>query len=377
MINKVDRLYLLDIARAFAAICVVLQHYQHFYLIKAHQYVENFSRDQQPFYNLIEPAYKFGSVGVHFFFVLSGYIFFMYYRKKIAEKSINFNNFIILRLSRLYPLHLLTLIFMLFLQKIYFYFTSEYFVYENNDLINFFLHFFLIQEWGFVKSSWAFNAPSWSISVELLLYISFFFISLAFIKNLIQSFITLITAFILYSLIQPSLGNLIAGFVLFYLGGFTYYLCNFLNKFLDKRKNLIVILLVLVDILVFGRFLNQVFLEWQISLTNLIGERLMLLLFFVKFPLIIINLSIIQHYFKNIGKQIKILGDISYTIYLIHVPVQVIFALINKKIFNINFDNNLVFLLYFASVFFLSIITYKYFELPFKNYLRKKLIFRK
>ena len=207
MINS-QRLYLIDIARAFAAICVVLQHYQHFYFVEPHQYVENFARNQQPFYNLLEPAYKFGSVAVQFFFVISGFIFFMYYREKILQKSVSFRDFIILRISRLYPLHLLTLLFMLFIQNIHLYFSSEYFVYEANNLQNFFLHLFLVQEWGIVKSVWSYNAPSWSISVELLLYMSFFFLSLFFIKNIFQSFLSVLIVFILYIIIQPKLNNL-------------------------------------------------------------------------------------------------------------------------------------------------------------------------
>ena len=187
-----------------------------------------------------------------------------------------------------------------------------------------------------------------------------------------QSLLALIIVFILYLFTQASIGNITLGLVLFYLGGFTFYLFDFLKKKLNTKRNLIIFVLVIIDIIVFGRFLNQIFLEWQMSLTDLIGSRLMLLLFFVKFPLIILNLSIIQHYFKNIGKSIQIFGDISYTIYLVHIPLEVIFALVNKKIFSINFDNNLIFLLYFASVFFFSIITYKYFELPIKNYIRKK-----
>ena len=76
MNEKLERVYLLDLARAVAAICVVLQHYQHFYYVGDNQYAENFIRNQQPFYNIIEPFYQFGSVAVQFFFVLSGFIFF-------------------------------------------------------------------------------------------------------------------------------------------------------------------------------------------------------------------------------------------------------------------------------------------------------------
>ena len=341
-----NRFFLLDLSRAMAAICVVLQHYQHFYFVAPHTYVENFTRSQQPFYNLIEPAYKFGPVAVQFFFILSGFIFFMFYKKKIENKKINFNTFLSLRLSRLYPLHLLTLLAMLVFQKLYFFLNSEYFVYPGNDLKNFILHFFLIQEWGF-KSSWAYNAPAWSISVELFLYISFFLISLFYIKNLFQSFISIIVVFFLYCIIQPEIAHLIIGIILFYYGGFTFYLyLKIRDLLMSKFKNFFLIFLIFFNIIIFGRFLNSLFLEMQLSIIDLTGDRLMILLYFVKFPLIIINLSILQFYFKNLGKSFQIFGDISYTIYLVHLPIQLLFSMIDKNLIKINFDNNL-YLFYF------------------------------
>ena len=215
MDNKFERLYLLDLARAVAATCVVLQHYQHFYTIDYNQ-KQNFTKSLQPFYNIIQPFYEFGTVAVQFFFVLSGFIFFMFYRNRILEQTINFRNFLILRLTRLYPLHLLTLIFVLAMQYFYNHNFSEYFIYKSNDFINFVAHFFLIQEWGLIGETGSFNAPSWSISVELFLYISFFIISLFYIKNIFQSSIAVIFTLIIYIFLQPFLDTLILGLLLFY-----------------------------------------------------------------------------------------------------------------------------------------------------------------
>ena len=190
-----DRLYLLDLARAFAATSVVLQHYQHFYYDKINLFV----RQDQPFFNIIGFIYSFGSQAVPFFYMLSGFIFFNFYLEKIYKKEISFNKFAILRFSRLYPLHLLTLLLVVFFQQIYFNFENDYFIFKENNLENFFQFFFLIQQWPFMKGGLeSFNAPSFSISVELFLYISFFIISLKYLRNMAQTILVSSIALILY-----------------------------------------------------------------------------------------------------------------------------------------------------------------------------------
>ena len=374
MNNKFERLYLLDFARAIAATCVVLLHYQHFYFNDYNQQL-NFIKNLQPFYNILGIFYEFGTVAVQFFFILSGFIFFMFYRERILEGVINFKNFIILRLTRLYPLHLLTLFLVLAIQFFYNQNYFEYFIYKNNDLENFIAHFLLIQEWGLIGQTASYNGPSWSISVEFFLYIVFFLISIFFIKNIVQSLITIIFSLLIYIFLQPVLNNLILGLLLFYIGGFTFFFYTYLKKF--YKKKFFILVLIIIDIIVFGRFLNESFLNFQNSIEFLIGNKLFILLFFIKFPLLIINLSILQLYKKNLGKNIKLLGDISYTIYLVHFPIQLLFALVIKKMLIIDFNSPFFFLIYISTVFLASILIYKFFELPLKDYLRGKLIEKK
>tara|TARA_Y100001970_G_scaffold261276_1_gene344220 strand:- start:1606 stop:2766 length:1161 start_codon:yes stop_codon:yes gene_type:complete len=378
-INSNERLYLLDISRVFAATCVVLQHYQHFYYISPNNLGNLFLYSEQPFIEYIEFAYKFGTVAVQFFFILSGFIFFYFYKKKIFEKKVNFKDFLILRISRLYPLHFLTLLLMLFFQKIYYNIYSDYFVYPNNSIENFISHFFLVQEWGFLNLlnlniNSGFNQPAWSISVELFAYLSFFVVSLFFIKNFFESLFFLLLVILAHILIQPSLGNLSVGIILFYLGGSTFFLSSYIKSKLKSYKKIILFSILFIDFLVFGRFLNSIFLELQNYLIGTIGDRIMLLLFFIKFPLLIINLDIIQFYFKNLGKSFKIFGDLSYTIYLIHVPIQIIIMFVHKSIFNIEFNNELFFIIYFLIIFGLSGLVFKYYEHPAKVLLRNKFI---
>jgi peptidoglycan/LPS O-acetylase OafA/YrhL len=132
--------------------------------------------------------------------------------------------------------------------------------------------------------------------------------------------------------------------------------------------------LLILDLIIFSGSVNNFFLTIQLELNPVTGGRLMILLYFIKFPLIIINLMLVQMFFKNMGKNFQILGDMSYTIYLIHFPLQIPFEIINKNFLKINYNDNLVFLLYFFLVLLFSLITFKFFELPAKIILRKKLI---
>jgi peptidoglycan/LPS O-acetylase OafA/YrhL len=369
-----DKFYLLDLARTIAALSVVLQHYQHFYFVAENSYQQGFERSLQPFYRILEPLYSFGSVAVQFFFVLSGFIFFLIYKDRIYSKKINFENFVILRISRLYPLHLLTLCIVALLQGFHIYFNNEFFIHKSNDIKNFILHLFLIQEWGF-NTKWGFNAPAWSISVEILLYITFFFLAKKTLHNIFQVFLSVIGLFIIYILIQPSITNLLVGFLCFYIGGLTFFIYKNIIIYISKKiinKFIIVFIILLLDIIIFGRFLNPFFIQVTDHLKFLIGERIFLLLFFIKFPLIILNLALLQNIFPDLGRSFHLFGAISYTVYLVHFPVEIIFSLINNNIYNLNFSASYIFITYLFSVFLISYLIFIFYENPLKELIRSK-----
>ena len=367
MNGRLERLYLLDLARAFAATSVVLQHYQHFYYDKINLFV----RQDQPFFDIIGFFYLFGSQAVPFFYMLSGFIFFNFYLEKIYKKEISFKKFAILRFSRLYPLHLLTLVLVIFFQQIYLSFENDYFIFKQNNLKNFFQHFFLIQQWPFMEGGLeSFNAPSFSISVEMFLYISFFIISLRFLKNIVQTIMVTIIALILYFFFES---NLNLGIFLFFFGGVIYYLIKIILKYLDKNKKKNLFILFSINFLVLSGTLDGFFLNLQVNIQTNYGGKIMFLLYFIKFPLIIINLTLIQTFFKNLGKKTQIFGDISYTVYLVHFPIQIIFHILNKKFFELNYNSSLTFISFIVIVFIVSFITYKFFELPTKNLIRNNI----
>ena len=191
----------------------------------------------------------------------------------------------------------------------------------------------------------------------------FFLIATLGIKSLMSSLVVLILSVSILIFTKSMLGNVSLGFVCFYIGGVTYFIFKIISRSILKKnfRILFSFLLLLLNIIVFGGFLNESFLDFQKNFSHLFGERLFILLFFVKFPLIILNLTLIQVYFKNMGKPFQLIGDISYTIYLMHFLIQIIFSLIDKSFFKINFDSNYIFLFFFSVLFFSSFLIFRYF----------------
>ena len=185
---NINRYYLLDIARGIAAFSIVIFHYKIFYVSEVSK--EIYLKKSAPLYNFLYFIYEYGWMAVQFFFILSGFIFYTLYMEKIQNKKISKFEFFKLRFSRLYPLHFFTLIICLLI-----YLYSIYYNYPTvivADLKHFILNIFLVQNWG-IEDFTSFNRPSWSISIEALLYIIFF---LVFSFNFNKYAISIICIFI-------------------------------------------------------------------------------------------------------------------------------------------------------------------------------------
>ena len=120
---RAERILPLDSLRGIAAVGVTMfWHYAHF---GPYRVFEGFAADW---------LYRFGLMLVDFFFVLSGFVISHAYLQKLVERRVGPAQFFIARFSRLYPLHLLTF---LFVAAVQFYRTNQgldSFVYSSNDL---------------------------------------------------------------------------------------------------------------------------------------------------------------------------------------------------------------------------------------------------
>ncbi|MGA9658385.1 MAG: acyltransferase [Asticcacaulis sp.] len=112
-----------------------------------------------------------GYLGVDLFFILSGFILSYVYLQSFGEKRFSYSRFTVLRLARVYPLHLATLLFTLLL-IVAAHIKGMQLDSNAENWSALPAHIFLMQSWGLASTA-AFNHPSWSISAEWFAYLCF------------------------------------------------------------------------------------------------------------------------------------------------------------------------------------------------------------
>jgi peptidoglycan/LPS O-acetylase OafA/YrhL len=171
-------------------------------------------RQLMPLGSIFAPLYLHGYLAVPFFWALSGFIFFHVYGKR---RDVGGWEFFVNRFTRLYPLHLVTLLVVAALQCASWYYFGKFQIYPNNDLKHFLLNLVFAVRWG-LEDAIAFNAPVWSVSVEILAYVSFFAYLKAFGVTHLTSLCFLVWALLLA---KATPGYISECGALFAVGGFT------------------------------------------------------------------------------------------------------------------------------------------------------------
>lgn len=338
----------IELLRFLTSLSVLIYHYRHFFAPYNSSSNLNYFEisSSLPFYELFGAIYEHGIFGVHVFYTISGFVFAHIYLS-INQKTTS-KNFFINRFARLYPLHFATLILVTFLQFFSLGIFDTFQVIQINDLYHFFLHLFFISSWGF-ENGHSFNAPIWSVSVEVAIYIIFFFL-LTFIQKYKMTFIILLSIILLIIDKMKFFDTLFLECArLFFSGTIIYYFFNM--KF---NNNVYLILsIILIPLAFLGNFKTFLFCP-------------ALVLFFIS----------IDAYIKKDSYKLTLrnLGNLTYSLYLLHLPFQILLIIV-WKLFGLN---EVVFTHFFflISFFLLLIITanlcFKFYEKPFNNIIRKK-----
>jgi len=299
-----ERWSLLDALRGLAALTVVFWHWGHFWFEGAP--VDGFNRTMFPLYALLAPLYDYGWIAVDMFFVLSGFIFFWKYEAAIGRRSIGPWRFALLRIARLYPLQILTLILVAGLQAVYRAQFGHAFVYANNDGYHFLLNLFMASAWG-LQQGFSFNGPSWSISIEVVLYAIFFAAASA---RLTQSWLMVLVCVVAALACTEEEAVLARGVAGFFAGGLAFRAVRHARE----SGNAVPACAAACALLLTGALAMAANGQNE---ANLIRSAALL-----AFPSAVFLLAMAER--RLDVRHLGWLGDISYSSYLLHVPLQLI-----------------------------------------------------
>lgn len=379
------RFHSLDVLRGVAALGVIFWHWQHFFydgMVPGQPL-----QDRLPLHFLFSPFYRGGWLMVDGFFSLSGFIFFWLYAQAIAERRVSFRAFAILRLSRLYPLHLTTLLVVLLGQALLLPHSGSRFVYDGGagDFVQ---QLLLVHGWK-NEIGESFNGPSWSISVEVLLYLAFFGLCRSGFRRW-WHFIAV--AAIGAGLTMQGIGGVGRGLFSFFLGGMAFHGYKHLRSRRPRLGGRF-----WLAIAVAASALSLYLLQTNTPVlyngyTFLCGERLLVngrdplggillvlspyVLTGLVFPLLIMALALAETKLGLLGRRWGWLGDISYSCYLWHFPLQlgaimlVYLAGISREVFYSPFG----LVAFFGVLIGISFASHRWFEMPVQKWLRRRLL---
>lgn len=355
--RSTGRIHELDALRGIAALGVVVFHYgAHF--------------DAHPLRFALQPFYNAGFLLVDFFFVLSGYVIARAYWNEKRQSQVLRN--IWARIARLYPLHLLTLLATVALIATLPGSAKDIdFNQPTNNLKHFVLNLVLLNQVGW-QDGWSFNTPAWSISTELVVNVAFLgFIALSTRMRWASLAMLATTGALYLALEHPAV---IAGQF-----AFGFLDVNLLRCMLGFSAGIAVYWT--IHRLGNGRRLMAVpGASDALGLASLLG-LIGLMLASGRHPpvrdyLFSIAAAMGCVAFIPFGRWLRAglsfrplvyLGDISYSIYLVHYPLQLaLYSLIEYGLLQANYASTGLLIAYVACTIALASATHRYAELPWQ-----------
>jgi peptidoglycan/LPS O-acetylase OafA/YrhL len=356
------RLEPMDALRGFAALCVaVFSHYQHW----------GGAKERYPFlqYKAASWLYVNSWLFVDLFFLLSGMVLTLRYLEPITDNRIGAKEFLWLRFSRLYPLHLATLLVCAGVEWPLMAAGQPTVIYpHNNDLYHFVLHATYLHS-GWFEHGWAYNMPSWSVASEVLVYVIFFVIASRYKKNYpVAIFVLFLVGMGIQAakLSYPVLNeNMARGMVGFSLGSLLYLGMNRLERAGHGLRLGIGCLVALA--VVCG-------LAYWIGFDAFIGGGVITMTLTV-FPLAVIASLRVPPLARLLSlRPLTFLGDISYAVYLVHVPLQmVVLSVTQSRHITLPIYTNAFFFEYAAAVVLVATAAHYGLEKPAQRWLRGRL----
>jgi peptidoglycan/LPS O-acetylase OafA/YrhL len=351
--NKLsDKLLGLEGLRFLATFSVLIWHYQHFAYIGDKPV--DLIRSELPFYGLLLPFYEVGEYGVWIFWCISGFIFFWKYREAISDRSVDGWSFFVFRLSRLYPLHFVTLLLVALLQPIYSALHGYFFVYQNNDIPHFLAQLFMASDWGLARSE-SFNGPIWSVSVEVLVY-AFFFLTLRFATKS-----PLFNVLVVIACINVPL-QVTSCLAFFYAGGLAAIARQAIAQMQSRRA---------VEI---ATWCAAAIIPIALGVLSL-HVTIVVWICLAYTPILLFCLSGDMPIPRPVQRLLETAGNMTYSCYLLHFPIQLLIATAFSLLrLPIPLHDQLFWVAFVFGTLVASHLIYRYFEAPSQRLIRRRLL---
>jgi peptidoglycan/LPS O-acetylase OafA/YrhL len=349
---RANKLLGLEALRFVAAFAVLTWHHKHF--AYAAGMPADFAKTQLPFYSLLFPFYEAGNFGVCVFWAISGFIFFWKYRDAISDRAIGGREFFVFRLSRLYPLHVVTLMLVASLQPIYHHLQGSFFIYSHNDIQNFVLQLFMASNWD-PNPVLSFNGPIWSVSTEMLVYAAFF-LALRFVTRSVLLNVLVIA--ISTNLTSP------IGFCFgcFYVGGLAA-----IGRQATARSHF----QLPIEAAAWCTAVGIAACLWIYSRQTVPSYVIVLLSMFILLFCLSGNVPLSPPW----QRLLEAAGSMTYSSYLLQFPIQLVivigFAILRRPI---PLNDDLFFAAFVGATLLASFFTYRYFEAPAQALIRGYLL---
>ncbi|MFT0867461.1 acyltransferase family protein [Pseudomonas sp. CAM1A] len=299
-----------------------------------------------------------GYIGVTFFFILSGFI--LSYANHGRTSS--YKNYLYSRLARIYPLHLLTLLcaipLLLAVRGV------ESVSHWGKYIASLAYNATLTQALSSSSSKYfSFNAPSWSLSVELFFYVLFPFFAVLRTKTIMILALCVITLKgVLVLVVKPSavhyifyicpplrLGDFLVGILLFrmYLGGTAPSVRG--AGMLQCTS-----LLLLLAFASLGQYVPQ---AYRFDIYYILPMGLLVYSFAFQYGVLARALS---------NKVLVLLGEASFAFYLVHQLIIIAGQHVRLRAGSDHMLSTDIFygFVYFVSALILSLLLFKFFETP-------------
>ena len=338
--------------RFWAALWVVLMHFREYKISEIWQF---------PY---IDKFISQGALGVDLFFVLSGFILCHVYKDIFGGgvARAGYLKFLRYRIARLYPVHIVTLAFMVALFALQLYLTGQANNPERFSLVSIISSLTLTHAW-FPGVSTP-NMPAWSISAEAFAYLLFPFLTLIIYRvRLAVIWFAGAGLFLLWfmdsgyfqeTIVSSSIlrvsGNFLLGMVAFTLNANGGEIVSHAQKTSILSLLSIAILFALTQASVSsGPFVSLIFMLMIVALADsrdMLGK-------FLSFPVFIY------------------LGEVSYSLYMVHWPVRTVLRNVVERSAALSaLSPPVIIAIYVGFSMAAAVLTYHMIEKPGRTFLR-------